>query len=257
MSWVRENAGWLSDAREKWSPRGSDRILIRAWLKQPILWDGYDPITIEGGLQSVVCCLHTGCMPDDVFEFCPRDASLEQTDIQIPICDVHVSTDLGPVPIACVSSGWFSRDAVQTVRWTRKRPRVENYGAKIVNTASDWAKATNMPRATVTAHYVQFWALGDADLLRCLLPELPNLGAAHSSGAGGVQGWEVIVDHRQEQWPAWQRPDGRLTRTMPSGFIANATCFDARPATLRAPYWHKRTMVLCDVPVQQIGAEKC
>jgi hypothetical protein len=255
MTWLEENTAWLAAAREHWAPKHHDKLLIRAWLAQPIAWDGYDPITIEGGLQSVVCSLETGSMPDDVFSDAGIALRLCESDIQIPICDVPVNVTGGlPIPIACVSSGWFSPDALQTVRYIRKRPRAENYRMASVNIAMAEFKASNNPKATVTALHIDFWAMGDALLLRRLLADLPNLSSARSCGMGNVLGWEVTIDNHAEHWPCWQGDDGRVMRAMPHGFMRNVTRFDVREATLRAPYWHKRTIALCDMPIQLVGS---
>ena len=253
MTWLDDNAGWLTAARQHWAPKRSEQVQIRAWLSQPMVFDGYDQITIEGGLQSVVCSLETGRMPDDVFSGSGVGLRLFETDIQIPICDVQVNIggDLD-LPIACVSSGWFSPDATQTVRWIRCRPRAESYAMKTVNVAMAEFKATNNPVATVTANYMDFWAIGDSDMLRTLLVDLPQIGADRSCGMGSVQGWEVTV-HKQAHWPSWQDETGRVMRAMPHGYMRDATQYDTRHATLRAPYWNKRTKVLCDVPIQEIG----
>lgn len=251
-AWHAENAAWLDAAQRHWLPRGRDNLLIRAWLAQPICWDGYDPITIEGALQSAVCTLETGKMPDDVFADCPRDATLEQTDIAIPIHDTPV--DVGsekPLPLALVSCGWFSPDAAQTVRWQRSRARAESYALAKVNTASDWSKSANRAKATVTAYYVEFYAAGDGELLRRLLPEVGTLGSARFSGMGLIHGWEVLG---MRSCDPILGASGRLLRTVPHGSVDIAEQFDVREATLRAPYWHKRTLALCDVPIQRFDS---
>lgn len=258
MTWLEENTSWLESAREHWAPRQAERVLIRAWLAQEIAFDCYDPITIEGGLQSVVCSLETGRMPDDVFVDSPRSLTVTEGDIQIPICDVHVATDgLGSIPIATVSCGWFSPDATQTGTWVRKRPRAECYAMDTVNTASAEFKATNFLKATVTAQFLEFHALGDAELLRRLLVELPSLSSSRAGGMGSLYGWEIEVDTAAKHWPSWQDESGRAMRAMPHGYLRNVTGCDVRDATLRAPYWHKRTMTLCDVPFQEVGSILC
>jgi hypothetical protein len=255
MTWTDDNAAWLAAARKHWAPVRRDQLLIRSWLSQPIAWDGYDQITLEGGLQSVVCSLETGRMPDDVFCDVPRDVTLEESDIQIPIFDIPMAVGNDrSLPIACISSGWFSPEARLSERWIRKRPRAEHYNAKKVNLAMDWSKAANTPKATVTANYLEFWAIGDAELLRMLLVDLPNLSSARSSGMGNVLGWELEINGKAEHWPCWQDKDGRVRRAMPHGLMINSTRCDVREATIRAPYWHKRTQMLCDVPIQEVGS---
>lgn len=252
MTWIKENTWWLASARKNWSPRKRDNVLIRAWLSQPIVCDGYDQITLEGGLQSVVCSLETGRMPDDVFCGSPRNGTIEEMDIQIPICDKHLSVGEKRIPVACISSGWFSPEATSSVRWIRCRPRAEGYAMKVVNVAMAEFKATNTPVSSVTANYIDFYSIGDPDIIRRLLTDLPNISADRSCGMGSVLGWEVTVGDTNTEWPVFQGSDGRVMRSVPTGYLRCPKEFDTRNATLRAPYWHKRSNVLCDVPVQRI-----
>jgi len=128
---------------------------------------------------------------------------------------------------------------------------------KVVNVAMAEFKSTNTPVSSVTANYVDFYAVGDHELLRRLLVDLPNISADRSCGMGSVLGWEVTIDKTEASWPVLQGADGKVMRAVPTGYLANATEFDTRNATLRAPYWHKRSIMLCDVPVQRIGRFEC
>jgi hypothetical protein len=223
-------------------------------MAAPVAWDGYDPITLEGALQSAVVLRETGRTPDDVFVGCPSDASLEDADIQIPISDVPIHVEGRAIPIACCSVGRFSEDAVPTLRYIRKRPRAENYRTKIVNIAMAEYKASNIPVATVTCTSITFWVLGDAERLRDLLRDCGHLGAHRSGGLGSVLGWEVTVDATSAHWPAWQDERGRLMRSVPDSLCEYAIGFERRAANLRAPYWHKRTQALCKVPIVEVAA---
>lgn len=253
MSWATENAWWRENAAKRRGTR-PDQCIIRAWLSAPVAWDGYDPLTLEGALQSVVIMRETGRMPCDVFRGCPADASLNETDIPIPIADIDVEVDGQALPIALCSVGFFSPDAALTTRYIRGRARAEQYAAKFVNIAMGEYKASNMPVATVTCHYVEFRCVGEAKHLRDLLRDVDHIGADRSGGLGAVQGWEVDVDE-DSGWAPFTDPSGRLLRSIPdSPEPCCASGFEVRLATLRAPYWHKRTQTLCKVPIVEVGA---
>lgn len=256
--WVSGNRDWLERAHCHWSPKRKEKVLIRWWFSQPICTDLYDLVTLEGGLQSVVCSLETGRIPDDVFADCPRSALLRDSDIQIPICDIPVNVGGDcDLPIAAISCGWFSPDATQDSRWIRKRPRAESYAVKSVNLSADWSKASNRNVATVVAHYIEFWAIGDPDMLRRLLVELPQLSSSRACGMGGQLGVEIEIGGDLVKWPHWQRESGQLMRALPANYLPDALGCEQRFATLRAPYWHRRTNMLCDAPIQSIGSPLC
>lgn len=253
MTWLDDNRGWLALARKRWAPRNPVPCKVTAWMASPITWDGYDPITLEGALQCAVVLRETGRAPCDVFSGCPADASLADVDITIPIADTETDTPLGRLPISRCSIGHFSPDAVLTTRYIRKRPRAENYAAKVVNIAMAEYKASNQPVATVTCSHITFWCEADEALLRDLLTDCQNLGADRSGGLGAVIGWEVDTSER-DKW-AWLHDEKkRLRRTVPDMSVDDVIGFERRVATLRAPYWHKRTQCLCKVPIVEVSA---
>lgn len=249
MTWASENRAWRAKALLHWAPRAPEPLRLRAWLAAPIAWDGYDPLTIEGALQSLVITLETGRMPDDVFSDCPIETTLEDTDIQIPIVD---STGYGAVPIALASCGVFAPGAVASVRWRRTRPRADYYGVDVVKVATAEMKAHNLPAATVVAPYLDFYVVGDRSLLTRLLRDLTELGARRGGGLGRIHGWEV-AEH--SDW-SLQGPGGRLMRSLPHSAGEVMLGANLRECTLRAPYWHPRTRGLGWVPVQRLGAQE-
>ena len=247
MSWDSDNRWWLDAARKRWSPVSPEPLVLRAWLDAPVACDGYDPLTIEGALQHAVCMRETGRLPDDVYEGCPLNASLESTDIAIPIVDTVVDG----LSIANVSIGWFAVDAISTRRQGWKRARADNYGRDLVRLSSAENKTQEVSRATMTASYTEFFANADRSKIEDLLRDIDALGASRSGGLGGVHGWEVLSCSVK----AWfVGPGGRLMRALPLTDATNrATWADVREATLRAPYWHPRTRRTCMVPIQRIG----
>ncbi|HEX6940912.1 MAG TPA: hypothetical protein VF158_15955 [Longimicrobiales bacterium] len=249
MSWAAENRAWRERARERWAPASPEHLRLRAWLAAPVAWDLYDPLMIEGALQYAVVVRETGRMPDDVFAGCPLDAPLEDTDIQIPIADSEVPGC--PIPIALASAGWPSADATASVRWRRRRVRAEKLGATIVNASVGETKATNLPAPVVIAYWIDWWVMGDRRLLEDLLRDVHTIGGKRSGGLGQVQGWEIAPAN---PW-SWFGPGGRLMRPLPAHFelARRSSRHDIREGTVRAPYWHPRTRMLCCVPIQRVG----
>lgn len=249
MSWAAENREWRDRARERWAPATPEPLRVRAYLAAPVAWDLYDPLMLEGALQYAVIVRETGRLPDDVFAGCPLDAPIEETDVQIPIMDGEVPGC--PFPIALASAGWPSADAAASVRWRRRRVRAEKLGARIVNASVGETKATNLPAPTVVAYWIDWWVAGDRRLLEELLHDVHTIGGKRSGGLGHVHGWEVTPG------PAWYwfGPGGRLMRALPANFelARRSSRHDVREATLRAPYWHPRTRMLCRVPIQRLG----
>jgi hypothetical protein len=228
-------------------PRLVEPLLLRAWLDSPMACDGYDALTIEGALQSTVCLRETARTPDDVFTGCPITATLEETDIRIPIADVVTDG----VPIARASVGWFAPDALATKRQSWKRADAEHYATPIVKVSQAATKTQMVLKATVTASHVDFYVDGDRLLLENLLRDVSALGAGRAGGLGLIHGWEVST---AERW-SWIGPERRLMRVLPEPLALEleADHYDLRIATLRAPYWHHRTRCAAAVPVQHLG----
>lgn len=249
MSWAKRNRKWLEKARERWAPVDPEPLRVRAWLAAPVAWDTYDHLMIEGLLQFVVVMRETGRLPDDVFAGCALDVPLEDTDIQVPIVDEVLPGC--EVPIARASAGWPSTDSVASVRWRRSRPRGDRYGASVVNASSGNTKAMNLPAPVVVTQFVDWWVYGDRAMIEDLLQDAPTVGGKRSGGLGYVHGWEVVPD---EDW-SWFGPSGRLMRALPASYgrAQDATAYQLRVATVRAPYWHPRSRMLCCVPIQRLG----
>lgn len=240
-AWPEQNRAWRQRAIENWAPRTQEPLRLRAWLASPISWDGWDPLTIEGALQSVVVLRETGLPADDVYSSCPLDLPLSETDIQIPIAD---SLEYGEVPIARASCGRVSSDARSTMRWRRSRPRAEYYGLDKVKTTTAEMKAHNLPCPTVTATYVDFYVVGDEVQLSDLLQDVSHLGSKRGGGLGKILSWQVT--RSETDWSLFQS-DGTLMRVLPSAFVSNVGG-DLREASLRAPYWHPGTRCSAVVP---------
>ncbi len=249
MTWLEMNAPWLARAR-RWLPRAVEPLRMRVWLSSPVAWDGRTPITIEGALQFVVVGLATGRSPDDVFAGCPHDLKPE---IAIPVADV----ELGGRAIACASIGWPPSCAVETVRWRRKRARVEAYGVDRLMIAGGWGKSLNIPVAALVTPFLDFYLRGDRRLLAALCRELGGLGRDSTRGLGSVVGVELDPDPEDRSLFLDGAPQRALPLLLDGGptdpRVMAPDTWDEREATTRAPYWHRSTTTLCAVPVVSIG----
>jgi len=202
---------------------------------------------LEGALQYEVIIRETGRMPDDVFADCPLATPLAETDTAVPIADCRVPGCV--FPIAMASAAWLSPDATPTVRWRRRKLRAEHYARDTVKASQGDTKACNLPAATVTALYADWYVFGDRERIRALLPDATHIGGKRSGGLGLVHGWEV--EPTDCSW--WfTGPGGRLMRALPAGDMLPPMS-DLREGTLRIPYWHPRTRCLCAVPIQRLG----
>lgn len=249
MSWVNRNRQWRERAEANWLPRHPEPIRVRGWFSSPVAWDGYDPLMLEGALQYAVVVRETGRAPDDVYSDCPLSCPLSDAGIQIPISDQLVGGS--EFPIAMASGAWFSPDATPTVRWRRRRLRAEYYARATVKAAQGDTKACNLPSATVTALFADWYVCGDRERMTELLQDVTHIGGHRGGGLGLMKGWEVEGTDR-----AWWffGPGGRLMRTMPlADGEPTPPLSDPRESTLRAPYWHPRTRCLCAVPAQRLG----
>lgn len=252
-SWLDANRAWLARARERWAarPEHVEPLTLRMWLAAPIAWDGYDGLTLEGALQCAVVVHETGRLPDDVFAGCPRDLSIADGDIAIPIADEVIHGHR----VACASWARPSRDAVETVRYRRKRARVDVMpGSGKLLIAGGPFKSLNVPVPTVTTIYLDFHVRADRERLESLLhTEALTLGRWRSAGLGVVRGTEVLSDP-EDRSLTWR---GTPQRSIPVRDAQDAeryaAPYDLRPATTRAPYWHRRSETLCVVPMQRVG----
>lgn len=245
MPWAEENRSWRELAKAHWSPKKPESLRVRAWLRSPVACDGYDPLTLEGSLQYAVTVIETGRLPDDVFAGCSLSEKLCNTDIQVPIVDETIQG----WPIAKSSAGVFSPDAITTERWRRQKPRAESYNLDVVKVSTSNTKSYNLPSSNVIATHVDFFVVGDRDLLKSLVVHVGSLGAKRSGGLGQVHSWEVLPT--RSDWSIFG-PQGRLMRTIPASSHPPPYS-ELREATLRAPYWHPRSRALCHVPVFDLG----
>ena len=249
--WLNNNRAWLLRARDRWAPRHVEPLTLRMWLGAPITWDGYDGIRVEGALQYAVVVHETGRMPDDVFHGCPRDLSAVDEDIQVPIWDEEHCG----FRIACASWAQPSPGAIETLRFRRKRARIDVMpgNGKLLISGGNF-KSLNQPIPTLTALYVDFHMRADRERLSELLGhDAMVLGRWRSAGLGQVVGSEILDDPEDRSLTHRGVP----MRTIPVKDSEDARRFspsyDLRPATTRAPYWHTRSRTLCAVPMVRLG----
>lgn len=246
MSWLDDSASWRTSAR-RWLPERVAPLRLRVWLTSPVAWDPYGGITIEGALQSVVVTRESGMLPADAFADAPSDFF---ADVPVPIADEEHAGKL----IACAS--WAVPQAlVETVRKVRRRTREELFptpgGKGLLVTGGGPYKNTEIPIATVTTPYVEFFVRGDRSKLADLVRDVGSIGRSRAGGLGAVHGVEIDEDPDDRSLVYRGRPQ----RTIPvadehdAAVLFEASSYDLREANTRAPYWHRATRALCAVPM--------
>ena len=242
MTWLDDNQPWLDRAREHWAPRRRDPFRVRVWFSSPTAWCS-DGVQIDGFLQRLVVERETGVSADDIFAECPRGVHPE---IQIPVVDVSIDDH----PIACASWGMPPAVAVESLRWRRKRARLDAMSGNRLTIAGGPYKSTNIPVATLATPYLDFHLVGDMDRVRDLLGGATAMGRGYGSGLGTILG----IEYTSERDPRALVWDGEPMRSLPLG----PGCPELRDPvvaeqTTRAPYWAGKGTRLCAVPQIVLG----
>ena len=242
MSWLANNEAWLARARERWTPRAPEAFTVRVWLSSPVAW-GERGIQIDGLLQRLVVQRETGLPSDDVFAECPRGLDVE---IQIPIADVTIAG----LPIACASWGAPAPIAAESLRWRRKRARLDAMSGNRLTIAGGPFKSTNIPVQTLVTPWLDFHLVADRAMVRDLLGDASAIGRGYSSGLGAILGMEYLPDPEERALVHQERP----MRSIPLGPDAPPMQDPLRMvASTRAPYWTGRGRVLCAVPSTRLS----
>jgi len=241
VSWLDDNTAWLARA-ERWRASKSKSFTVRVWFSSPVAWSD-NGVQIDGLLQRLVVERETSRLSDDVFAECPRGLNPE---IPIPVADVEI---MG-LPIACASWGWPPPIAVESLRWRRKRARLEAMSGGRLTIAGGAFKSTNIPVQALTTPWLDFHLAGDAALVRDLLGDATAIGRGYSSGLGTILGVEYMPDP-EERSLAWK---GEPMRSLPLGKgcpkLNDPIC--GEKAT-RAPYWANKNVCVCAVPRVALG----
>lgn len=242
MSWLDTNQGWLGRARERWAPSAPEPFTARIWLSSPITWQAHG-VQLDGLLQRLVVERETGLLSDDVFAECPRGTDVE---IQIPVVDVTIAGLL----IACVSWGMPPPIAAESLRWRRKRARLEAMSGRRLTIAGGAFKSTNIPVQTLVTPFLDFHLVADRDRVRDLLGGATAIGRGYASGLGTILGVEYLPDPELRAL-AWQ---GQPMRALPLGpgapSLDDPVCMTS---STRAPYWAGKGVRVCAVPVIALG----
>jgi len=249
-AWLDEQREWLARAEDRWRPRMSEPLRLRAWLTSSIAWDGYDGMTaLEGALQTVVVWREAGRMPADVFAGC-GDAVV---DIPIPIADVEIAGRR----VACASWAVPPPIAVETLRYRRHRARVEAMRLHVVRINQGDYKSQNRPEATLTTPFVDIFVRGDRERLSALLADVGAIGRVRGIGFGTVLTWDIEND-AEDRSLVWH---GAPQRAIP---IEHGGPYDPRnyaPGSyverecgVRAPYWLLAHKAACAIPAGPFGA---
>jgi len=214
------------------------------WLSSPVAWSAHG-VQLDGLLQRLVVERET-CLPsDDAFAECPRDVHPE---IQIPVADTTISG----LPIACASWGMPAPVAAETLRWRRKRARLEVLSGRRVTFAGGPYKSTNIPVQTLTTPWLDFHLVADQKLVMDLLGDASAIGRGYSSGLGTILGMEYLTDP-EERALAWR---GRAMRAIPLGLDAPPLDEPVQMLTsTRAPYWAAKGQRRCAVPNLSLRGE--
>ena len=242
-TWIDKNRSWLERARAEWSPDVEEPFQVRVWFSSPVAWNR-DGIQLDGYLQRLVVERTTGEAADDVFAEAPRGVD---ADITIPVR--HVS--MGGHSIACASWGWPPDITFESLRWRRRRTRVDVLGLDKVVVAGGAYKSTNIPLQTLTTPWLDFFLIGDLAKVRDLLTDACGIGRGYSAGYGTILGMEYSPDPEGRAL-VWNR---RPMRSLPLGDGCpelDPTLVDEKPT--RAPYWAARNLALCALPHLQISA---
>lgn len=240
--WLAANTNWLDRARSRWAPRAPEPLTVRVWLSSPVAW-GEHGVQLDGLLQRLVVERETGLPSDDVFAECPRGLNPE---IQIPVADVEIAG----LPIACASWGAPPPIAAESLRWRRKRARLDAMAGNRLTIAGGPYKSTNIPVQTLVTPWLDFHLVADRDRVRDLLSEATALGRGYSSGLGTILGIEYLPDPEQRAL-AWK---GQPMRALPLGEgcpeLDDPVCMFT---STRAPYWAGKGRRVCAVPVVRLG----
>lgn len=239
MTWLADNQWWLDAARARWLPTTITSFCVRVWFSSPVAWSR-DGLQLDGYLQRLVVERETGMPSDDVYAECPRNLD---TNISIPIRHVPI----GPFEVACASWGMPPAIAVESLRWRRRRTRVDVLGMDKVVVAGGAFKSTNIPLPTLSTPWLDFYVSGDEAKVRDLLSDATAMGRGYGAGYGTIFGVEYLPDP-EDRSLAW---NGRPMRHLPmfAGCppLTEEFYVDEKPA--RAPYWMARNVSMCAIPV--------
>lgn len=243
MTWLDDNRWWLDRARERWAPSVVEPFTLRVWFSSPVAWSR-NGLQVDGYLQRLVVERETGMPSDDVFAHAPRTVD---ADITIPLRHVR----MGAFDVACASWGMPPEVAVESIRWRRRRTRVEVLGMDKVVVAGGAFKSTNIPLPTLTTPYLDFYLSGDRAKVRDLLADATALGRGYAAGYGTILGIEYLPDP-EDRSLVWR---GAPTRHLPmvAGCPPLEQAFYVEEKPTRAPYWAARNMALCAIPVVSVA----
>jgi hypothetical protein len=143
-----------------------------------------------------------------------------------------------------------SHDAASPdIRWRTSRTdrqRLQHLtaviGRQAVSDSTGRYQRRVIPVMAHPASSVTWRAVGDPDLIRDLLTELPSIGKHRGVGEGLVTRWEVTETPDMPEWVAGHEHEpGVLARTVPVRCLRETAGSDAGPlgaATIRPPYLH-------------------
>lgn len=242
MTWLDDNRWWLDHARERWRPDAVEPFCVRIWFSSPVAWSR-NGVQLDGYLQRLVVERETGLPSDDVFTHAPN----EDVGITIPVRHVQI----GVHEVACASWGRPPPIAAESLRFRRRRTRVDVLGLDKVVVAGGAFKSTNIPLPTLATPYLDFYLSGDKAKVRDLLADATAMGRGYGAGYGTVLGVEYLPDP-EDRSLVWRGAPMRHLPMLP-GCPTLTGDFYVEEKPVRAPYWAVRNVAMCALPVIHLG----
>jgi CRISPR type IV-associated protein Csf3 len=126
-------------------------------------------------------------------------------------------------------------------------------GRQVVSDTAGRYQRRVVPVMAHAATHLTWRAVGDPDLIRDLLTELPSIGKHTGVGEGLVTRWEVTETPQVPEWVAGHEHEpGVLGRTTPPRCLDNKTS-DTGPlgvGTVRPPYLHPTSRTAAHQPAR-------
>jgi hypothetical protein len=150
-------------------------------------------------------------------------------------------------PFYSASTG-FPKQAVEgTARW-RKQTDIES--RKKIRIGSGEFKRYDIPMPYTSAEEIIFYANGNKAEIERLLAYIPSIGKKRTQGYGNIRTWQV--DQSEHDWSIVK--DGVPMRPIP---ISEATLFNLECDVemffaYRPPYWHRKNMTRCFMPMCKV-----
>ncbi len=142
----------------------------------------------------------------------------------------------------------FPKQAVEgTARW-RKQTDIES--KKKIRIGSGEFKRYDMPMPYTSAEEIVFYTNGNKLEIERLLAYIPGIGKKRTQGYGNVRAWQV--EQSEHDWSIVK--DGVPMRPIPvsEAMLFNLKCDVEMFFAYRPPYWHRKNMTRCFMPLCKV-----